>query len=237
MFDWLPERIAAVQNTDTAREQGWQFVLNPPASEEDIERCEAALHLSLPPSYRAFLLRWNGASLFRREHVWPDGRISVSAEIGIGGTLASPQPAFGRLPTLNARLRADIPVPAEDWGSLIVAFNIPGPGACYCGLNPERSTAEGEYAVVDCDSDYGPYCWRQAVIAPSFEAWLRRAFDEDLATGNPWYWVGSPELQALYDACNAEMAARPRLPSPRPRNTTRVEVRVIRHVEGPRDGG
>jgi hypothetical protein len=94
-------------------------------------------------------------------------------------------------------------VPATDWGTLIVACDIPGPGACHSGLNPER-TADGEYAVVDCDSDYGPRCWRRAVIAPSFEAWLARAFDEALATGNPYYWLGSPQLQALYRQCGEE---------------------------------
>lgn len=181
------------------QEQGWQFLLNRPASERDIARCEAVLGRSLPASYRAFLLRWDGASLFRQEtQIW-DGQRAMTAEIGIAGAQ--------RLAALNAELRVSVDVPLDHWGSLIVFCAIPGAGAYYCGLNPEVST-NGEDAVVDCHEDYSPQCWRRAVIAPSFETWLDRIFDAVLRAGDPYYWFAMPELAALYRQCHEEAQGR-----------------------------
>lgn len=194
MFEWLPDNIAAVQAMPAAQEQEWTFLLNRPASEDDLRRCEAALGVSLPPSYRAFLLRWDGASLFRRDSLLPDGRVLVTAEVGIQGS--HDLPGFHRMVSNYWR--------AEDWGRLLLFCNIPGPGACYCALNAERSTPEGEYAVVDCDSDYGPRCWRRAVVAASLEDWLRRAFDAALQGGDPYYWLNRPGLRELYRECDEE---------------------------------
>lgn len=228
MFEWLSDRIEAVRGTAVAKENDWQFLLNPAASEEEIARCEQALHLPLPPSYRAFLRRSDGASFFRREVRLPDGRTLATMGLEIAGT--------GRLPELNARLRAERAEPRERWGRLIMAGDAPlGEGDLW-GLNPDTQ-ADGEYAVVDGWHEQGPYCWRQAVIASSFEAWLRRAFDEALATGNPWYWAGSPELQAIYDACNAEEAALPPVPPVQSSTVGYTVARAIGHVETGRYDG
>lgn len=197
MFDWLPARVAQVQTTTLARQQGWRFVLNPAATNEDIRDCEVALGRPLSPSYSAFLSRWNGASLFRRESMLPDGRISVSAEIGIQGT--RDVSAFHRDLRANLDFYGD-----EGWASLLVFCNIPGPGAFYCALNADLTTPEGEYAVVDCHEDFGPRCWQRAMIAPSFEAWLEGAFGAALQGDDPYYWLNLPELDVLYRECLEE---------------------------------
>lgn len=198
MFEWFPDGIASVQASAAGSEAGWKFTLNPPATEGDLHKCEADLRIAMPPSYRAFLLRWNGASLFRQEVQMRDGTFEMTAEFGIAGT--------GRLTSLNNGLRAALSpyTPTVDWGGLVVYCDLPGGGAFYCGLNPERSTAEGEYAVVDCHEDFGPRCWRRAVIAPSFEMWLQRAFDSALRNGDPYYWPNTPEVRAIYRQCHEE---------------------------------
>ena len=197
MFDWLPDHIAEVGATAMAQELGWRFVMNPPAAEEAVRRCEEAVGLAFPPSYRAFLRRWDGASLFRQETPLRGGAIDVSAEIGIQGTRD--------LPAFQDYLRTfwDANDPGG-WGSLVVFCRIPGSGADYCALNPERSTPDGEFAVVDCHQDMRPHCWRRAVIAPSFEAWLQRAFGAALRGESPYYWLNLPELRDLYRECHEE---------------------------------
>jgi len=207
MFDWLPERIAAVAATPAAQERGWTFVLHPPVGEEALARCETTLGTQLPLSYRTFLSRWDGASLFRRQLRLPDGRVEAGTSLEIAGT--------GRLPELNAQLQAEVP---GDWGQLVVCADTPLGSACHCALNPDV-TAGGEYAMVDCDADYGPRCWRRAVIAPSFEAWLVQIFEAALRSGAPYYWLAMPELQALYRECTEEDQ---RSPSP-----------VVREPAGP----
>lgn len=197
MFEWMHDRIAEVQATPVARKEGWNFVLPPPAGEHEVAQCERELGTSLPPSYRSFLLSYDGASLFRREHRLADGRAMVVAEIGIQGT--RDLPAFQSY--LRTFWEADDP---GGWGSLVVFCRIPGSGADYCALNPERSTPDGEYAVVDCHQDMWPRCWRRAVIAPSFDAWLRRAFDAALRGESPYYWLNLPELRDLYRECREE---------------------------------
>lgn len=198
MFEWMDDRIADVQGTAAAREQGWRFLLNPPATGDEVRRCEEALGLPLPPSYRAFLSRWNGASLFRRESPWPNDPNPVSSEFGIKGT--------HDLPSFHGKFKATVlpDILPEEWGNLIVFCAVPSGSGDHCALDPDQRTAEGEYAVVDCFHELRPRCWRRAVIAPSFEAWLRRAFDAALQKADPYYWLNLPELLALYRECHEE---------------------------------
>ncbi|WP_277128211.1 SMI1/KNR4 family protein [Chlorogloeopsis fritschii] len=64
MFEWLPERIEQAQQVFQEFSLDWTFILNPPATETEIRACEEALGVTLPPSYREFLLRHNGANFF-----------------------------------------------------------------------------------------------------------------------------------------------------------------------------
>lgn len=196
MFGWLLDHSAAAQGMSNVGEPGWTFTLEPPAGEEDIERCEAAIGLQLPPSYRAFLLRWNGASLFQQKRQTPGRTLEVSSAFEIRGT--------SDLPSFHQQTKARYS--DEEWGNLILLNNFPRPGGPdYCALTPELSTATGEYAVVDCHEDYGPRCWWRAIVAPSFEVWLERAFDAAFADGDPYYWLNLPELQAIYRECDEEL--------------------------------
>jgi cell wall assembly regulator SMI1 len=176
MFDWLAERIAAARGR--AREGEWRFVLNPPATEDAVRACEAALGLPLPPPHRAFLLRWDGAAFFRQAVASLDGRTHVVGGLEIAGT--------GALPALNARLRAERYEPAEAWGRLIMGGEAPVGEGDMWGLNPEATT-DGEYAIVDGWHEQGPSRWRKAVVAPSFEDWLRRVEGAAIDTGEPYY--------------------------------------------------
>jgi len=146
----------------------------------------------------------------------------VSGGLEIAGT--------GELPALNARLRADRYDPPEDWGRLIVGGEAPVGEGDVWGLNPDI-LSDGEYAVVDGWHEQGPDRWRRAVAAPSFEAWLRRAFDEALRTGNPYYWINAPEIRAVYDACAAEDAARREAGEGRRAPTTEPSAVVFYHGE------
>src|SRR5581483_4807788 len=65
MFEGLPDVIRAAEASPFAQEKDWRFTLNPPATEEQIRQAEARVGVPFPPDLRAFLLRWNGASLFR----------------------------------------------------------------------------------------------------------------------------------------------------------------------------
>jgi hypothetical protein len=63
MFEWLSARIEQAKETLKEFSLEGEFLLNPPATETDIQACEAALGNSLPASYREFLLHCNGATL------------------------------------------------------------------------------------------------------------------------------------------------------------------------------
>jgi len=64
MFEWLPERIEQAHRVFQELSLDWIFILNPPATADEIQACEVALGVTLPPSYREFLLQYNGAYLF-----------------------------------------------------------------------------------------------------------------------------------------------------------------------------
>ncbi|WNN91185.1 SMI1/KNR4 family protein [Gloeocapsopsis dulcis] len=159
MFEWLPEQIEQAKIISKEFEQGWKFRLNPPATKADIDSCEAALGIPLPPSYREFLLQWNGAHLFyTHKSLLPDGNVWYHE-----GRMFSIQSTH-ELFDFNQEERGDLS--DEEWDSLILFCNYNG-GGDSCGLNPAQTT-NSEYAVLDCDHDSHPVEWRQAKIASSF---------------------------------------------------------------------
>jgi len=207
LFEWLPEAIRNLGVSPIARERGWRFILNPPATDDAIHWAEAALGLTFPPDLHAFLRQWDGASLFRVERTLPDGNVFVTSEIGI-------RTAAG-IVGLNQDYRSwHDPGDAAGWDHLIMFCDVPGPGADYCALSPIQVTPEGNYAVVDCHEDYGPRCWRRVVIAPSIEPWLRRLFREATRNGDPYYWLNSPDVRAILLECDRELQEE--LPTSRP---------------------
>jgi len=199
MFEWLPERIEQAKIISDEFEQGWNFRLNPPATKADIDSCEAALGIPLPPSYREFLLRWNGAYLFRIDDSQSsDDPWDGSSLIHIQGTQY--------LLEFNQEVKDDLT--AEEWDSLILfAYGCYGD---YCGLDPQQTT-NWEYAVLDCDHDSHPVEWRQAKIASSFAEWLEKIFDQVINKKKlPEYWIEleSPSTSLLAENTPSAIAAR-----------------------------
>lgn len=168
MFEWLPERIEQAKIISDEFEQGWKFLLNPPATEAEIRACEMGLGVPLLPSYREFLLRWNGAHLFyTNESLLPDGDIWRH-----GGPMFSIQGAH-ELIAFNQENRLDFT--DKEWNSLILFCSYVG-GGDSCGLDPQQTT-NLEYTVIDCFHELEPAEWQQARIATFFAEWLERLFD------------------------------------------------------------
>ena len=47
----------------------------------------------------------------------------------------------------------------------------------------------GENPIIDCDHDYSPSEWESAVIANSFEEWLKKMFARGIESKSiPEYW-------------------------------------------------
>jgi hypothetical protein len=210
MFEWLPDTITQLENSDVARKEGWRFVLNRPASGTELDRLEAAIGIPLPPSFRGFLAQWNGASLFRPGLRGANGQELLGSVIEILDT--------ERIVELTKQL-------TRDWeqddpggfGNLFVVAQTPGTGGDYCGLNPEHTSPQGEYALVDCMGEFWPSCWRRCVVEESFEEWLRKVFDAAVR-GDHYYWINLPTLRAIQRTCLIEhqeaLAAWKRQPRP-----------------------
>lgn len=181
MFEWIPERIEQANRVLQEFLLDWAFILNPPATEAEIRACELALGVPLPPSYRKFLLRWNGAYLFRdNEDDLPNGSWWDNSRIFIQGTNNlvefSQENKQGRFTD-------------EEWDSLIAFCYLGSIGTGdFCGLDPQQTT-NSEYAVLDCFNEQDPARWRQARIASSFAEWLERVFDQVVLQKKcPEYW-------------------------------------------------
>jgi len=180
MFEWLPERIEQAKKVFQEFSLDWTFILNPPATEAEVQACEVAIGVALPPSYRKFLLRCNGAYLFRIEQDeppiyswWDDSGIVIQ---GTHTLLEFTQ--------ANREGFTD-----EEWNSLIpfcyLGSILTGD---FCALDPQQLT-ESEYAILDCDYELDPARWRQAKIASSFAEWLARTFDKVVDhKKQPEYW-------------------------------------------------
>lgn len=200
MFEWLPEQIERAKIISDEFEQGWEFLLNPPATEADIRSCEAVLGIPLPPSYKEFLLRWNGAYLFRIDESQSSNDLwDGSSLIHIQGTQY--------LLEFNQQVRGDLS--DEEWNLLILfAYRYSGD---YYGLDPYQ-TKNSEYAVLNCEHDSHSLKWWQSKIASSFTEWLERLFDQVANRRQlPEYWLDLelPSTSSLTD--NTPSAIRSRM--------------------------
>jgi tetratricopeptide (TPR) repeat protein len=180
MFEWLPERIEQAQQVFQEFSLDWAFILNPPATETEIRACEEALGVTLPCSYREFLLRYNGANLFCTDSgetcdrsIWDDSGLII----------------YGTDNLVEFNQETKEIYTDEEWDSLIAFCYLERIGTGdFCGLDP-RQTTNSEYAVLDCFHELAPADWRQARIASSFADWLARIFDQVvLHKKYPEYW-------------------------------------------------
>ena len=64
MYEWMPESMEQSRSVFQAFSLDWGFDMGEAATQAEINECEQELGLSLPPSHRKFLLRYNGAHLF-----------------------------------------------------------------------------------------------------------------------------------------------------------------------------
>ncbi|RUR83517.1 tetratricopeptide repeat protein [Chlorogloeopsis fritschii PCC 9212] len=180
MFEWLPERIEQAQQVFQEFSLDWTFILNPPATETEIRACEEALGVTLPPSYREFLLRHNGANFFCTDlgetydrSIWDDSGLII----------------YGTDNLVDFNQEKQEIYTDEEWDSLIAFCYLERIGTGdFCGLDPQQKT-NLEYAVLDCFHELAPADWRQARIASSFADWLARIFDQVILHKKyPEYW-------------------------------------------------
>lgn len=181
MYEWLPRRLEQAMKVFQEFSLDWTFVLNEPASEASIKSCELELGLILPPSYREFLLQFNGAHLFCTEgeirshsHSW-----WVDSGLMIQGT--------DTLVLFNQDRRANW---ISQEGKSLIPFCYLGRIGTgdFCALDPQQLD-DSEYAVLDCDHELVPSEWRQAKVASSFEEWLKKLFNQVIDQKNfPEYW-------------------------------------------------
>lgn len=181
MFEWLPDQIERAYQVFKEFSLDWKFILNQPATETEIQACEVALGISLPPSYREFLLCYNGAKLFCTYEVEnPNNAWRDNSGIIIYGT--------DNLVEFNQQQK-QIYIDF-DWNSLIVFCDLASIGTGdFCALDPQNQI-NSEYAVLDCMHDLVIEDWRESKIASSFEQWLTKIFDQVvLYNKQPEYWL------------------------------------------------
>jgi len=181
MFDWLTERIEQAQTVFQEFSLDWTFILNPPATAAEIRASEVALGVPLPPSYREFLLRCNGARLFCTDQSETPER-SWMEQFGliIQGS--------DNLIKFNQQEKGEM-FSDEEWDSLIAFCYLGRIGTGdFCALDPQQTT-NSEYEILDCFHELVPIDWRQARIASSFAEWLAKIFDQVVEQKKlPEYW-------------------------------------------------
>lgn len=184
MFEWLPERIEQAHRVFQEFSLDWTFILNSPATETEIRVCEAALGIPLPPSYREFLLQYNGVRLFGLnqgetfdDSAWDSPRLIIQ------GT--------DSLIEFNQQQKEGM-FTDEEWNSLIAFCYLESIGTGdFCALDPQQAL-NSEYTVLDCMHELTPAEWRQAQIATSFAEWLERIFSQVVdGRKQPEYWLES----------------------------------------------
>lgn len=182
MFEWLGQRLrAAAELTDA-----WQGInlvteFRPPAPAEAIVRCEAELTRALPESFREFLKLHDGGF--------------VGAEVSLTTTTSTTGfQVYGAAECAAATRR--LPEVLEPFGLPTAAFDGLVVFAEYgnsdiCLFDASGSDGK-EYPVIDGFHE-APSAWREAVIAPNFEEWLRQIFSAMIDRRQyPQYWIPSP---------------------------------------------
>jgi hypothetical protein len=142
-----------------------RFEVSQRASQGQIERAEKALGKALPQSYREFLLRWNGAVLYRTEYV-------------SGCTIFGTDEVVER-----NRIWREYELLPRELDSNALIFVDWGDGD-YIAFDTARQDTEGEYTVLDGDHNISPSEWN--TICDTFEEWLARLIKAD----GERFWLG-----------------------------------------------
>ncbi|MBW4650159.1 MAG: SMI1/KNR4 family protein [Kastovskya adunca ATA6-11-RM4] len=156
------------------------------ATQEEVDQCEQELSVSLPPSYRKFLLKYNGAHLFcshtgnrsTPNSWWADSGIII---FGTKSLLEYRQLVY-KLLLLDTEEYPTYP------SSLPIAYLGRIGTGDFCALDMDELIA-GENPVLDCDHEYPPSEWKNAMIAVSLEDWLQKMFARVVEHKSPpEYW-------------------------------------------------
>ncbi len=184
MYDWMGSSIEQANTIFQEFSLEWKFLFNSGAGKEQIIKCESELNLSLPLSYREFLLRHNGVHLFYNELEERSDSYSWWAGSGVK--------IFGTTDLLSYRhYRQETSSPyskREDQSILRFTYLGRIGTGDFCALDTAKFS-ESECPVLDCDQDYPPSRWKETPIAFSFEEWLIKMFDRIINHKSlPEYW-------------------------------------------------
>lgn len=175
----------------------WSFSFGKPATEQEIEEYESATGIILPPTYRSFLQKYNGAHLFCSRSGslsdtswWADSGILV---FGITALIEYRKSVYEFVYELSDTPNCRSPLPIAYLGRI-------GTGD-FCSLDLENSIGS-DSPVLDCDHDCPPDEWTGSIIANSFEEWLKKMFERVVEHRSPpEYWFED----TLYDDSLSEL--------------------------------
>jgi SMI1 / KNR4 family (SUKH-1) len=187
MYTWLPQKVEQAQQILEEQNIELGFKFNPPASQAEIQRCEAELGFILPHSYKEFLKFSNGANVFCSDQPRFEITLPWLADSGILIQSTSTIVPFNQ--------DQDRVYVEDDSEKKYIAFCYLGYIATgdFCSFDI-TTYANSEYKVLDCQHDYSFEEWQvEHIIANSFEDWLIKIFDEVIQNnGRPEYWMPSP---------------------------------------------
>lgn len=182
MYEWIDRSLALSKSVFQECACDWDFNLSEPATIEEIHECERELGLSLPPSHVEFLLKYNGAHLFRANAGKRSDSYSWWANSGVL--------VFGTKSILDYSkfLSRHFEEPEYKLSPVPIAYLGRICTGDFCALDMDE-LIEGENPVMACDPCAPSYEWRDALIAASFEEWLRKMFNRIINHKSPpEYW-------------------------------------------------
>jgi hypothetical protein len=204
VYEWLPEAIAQSELIFQKFSLKPKFRLYPPATPDKIGQCEQFLGLSLPYSYREFLLKHNGAHLFCSDTAayaapeiwWSNSGVVV---FGIEALLAYRQ-HLQWIYALSDSLESPFPVPIAYPGRILTGDFC----ALKCALKMDE-LANDEYPVMSCEQDCDPLDWKEHIIASSFEGWLKKMFSHVIEQESfPEYWLKDDLRLCFHDSIDQD---------------------------------
>lgn len=185
MYEWLSKAIEQSEFICREFSVNLGFKLHQPTTKEKIQQCEQLLGLSLPRSYREFLLKYNGAHFFcsdaaayaETEIWWSNSGVVV---FGIEALLSHRQ-HLQWLYELSDSLETPFPVPIAYLGRICTGD--------FCALKMDELT-NFENPVMYCQQDCDPSDWKEGIVASSFEDWLQKMFNNVIKRRRfPEYWL------------------------------------------------
>jgi SMI1 / KNR4 family (SUKH-1) len=192
MYTWLPEKLEQSQQILKARNINLGFKFNPPATGQEIQRCEEELGFILPNSYKEFLKFSNGANIFCSEHPIFDITPTTPSWFADSGILIQSTSAIFEFNQNQDQVYVHVD---DDNEKKYIAFSHLGyiGTGDFCSFDV-TTYADSEYKVLDCQHDFLFEDWQaEHVIADTFEEWLIKIFDEVIQNNyRPEYWIPSP---------------------------------------------